>query len=80
MKKLVPKGFYPIALSEINRTTAIAYFNKERRLLYFAIGDKTIGPIPPNHLETLMHVMTDVKDMRGRFHPINIPEALAEEN
>lgn len=71
--KLIPKDFYPTALSELNRSTAVAYYNKERNLLMFTIGEKTLGPIEPTQLETLMHVMTDVKEMKFRYHPITIP-------
>lgn len=76
MNKLIPEGFFPTALSELNRTTAIAYYNKERNLLLFTVGDSVLGPFPPTHLETLMHVMTDVKEMKFKYHPITIPEEI----
>ena len=67
---LIPKGFFPIALTDLHNNVAVAYFNKDRRLLLFRLNDSVVGPIEPSELESFIHVLRDVNDMKGRFHPL----------
>lgn len=69
---LIPKGFYPIAESEFRSGTGIVYFNKDRRELLIFLDGKPFGkPFEPVKLECLMHVMNDVKEMKGKYGPLS---------
>ena len=72
MSSLIPKGFEPVALTELHGHKATAFFNRERHLLMFQVNDTVVGPIEPSELESFLHVLKDVGDMRGRYHPIKI--------
>jgi len=67
---LIPKGFFPIALTDLHNNIATCYYNKERHLLLVRLNDSVVGPIEPSELESLLHVLKDVAEMRGRFMPL----------
>lgn len=70
MSVLIPKGFFPIAMTDLHNNIAVAYFNKERSLLLVRLNDSVVGPFEPTELESFLHVLRDVSDMRGRFLPL----------
>jgi len=68
LKNLIPKGFFPIAVSEFRSGTATVFFNKERGLLLVKIDEDTLmGPFHPVKLESVLHALKDVADMRGNY-------------
>lgn len=72
MKVLIPEGFARIAESDFISGKGTAYFSKERRLLLFVIDEGTegavvLGPFKPEKLECFHHVLSDVKEMKGRY-------------
>ena len=70
MSTLIPKGFFPIALSDLHGHIAVAYYNKDRHMFLFRLDDDAVGPIEAEKLESFLHVLRDVNDMKGRYHPL----------
>jgi len=70
MSALIPKSFFPIALTDLHQNIAVAYYSKERHMFMFKLNDDVVGPIEAAKLESFIHVLKDVADMKGRFHPL----------
>ncbi len=70
MSTLIPKGFFPIALTDLHGHKAIAYYNRDRHLLMFVVDGAALGPIEADMLESFIHVLKDVTEMKGRYHPL----------
>jgi len=74
MSVLVPKGYRLISLSELPGTGSIVgkiYYNDEVKKMYLVLIDPAgfeggFGPFPPRAVSTILNVLTDANDMRGK--------------
>lgn len=72
--QLIPKGYVPVAHSEKLKNIATIYYNKERRMFMFNVNRQLLGPISLESIDVLMNTLNDVREMRGRYYPIVIPD------
>lgn len=73
-EKLIPKGFIRIAESELLRSTTEVFWNKDRGVLLVVSVEKqpnatpTMMQIAPIQLESLVHCLKDVSEMKGNYY------------
>lgn len=63
-----PDGYIRIALSEFLNKSAAVYFNRDDRTFVISLNDEIVTePISIYQLDVIIHVLNDVKEMKGRF-------------
>jgi len=65
---IIPRGYDPIAKSELLHTTGEAYYNRDVAKVFFVIENRAFGPFTRGELEAAMHVANDVSYLlKGRW-------------
>lgn len=76
-KILIPKGFMPIALSEIGQNKSVAYYNPKSRMFMFTLNSsRVLGPVSVDEMPALLHVANDISSMKGHYGPITLPPGI----